>query len=59
MKKEKVGWTCHLLLVSLCPTTALETRTNLSFVRQQQYEPILKVVVELREGKYENKLISQ
>lgn len=33
------------------PTTALEIRASVSFMSQQQCEPILKVVVELEEGK--------
>lgn len=43
----------------LATTTALEIRANISFMSQQQYEPILKVVVELVKGKYENQLIAQ
>lgn len=44
----------------LATTTALEIRANISFMSQQQYEPILKVVVvELDKGKYENQLIAQ
>ena len=41
-KKQAVDWISYLPTVSMATATALEIRTNFSFMSQQQYELVLK-----------------